>query len=329
MNSFTVTIAILSIILCEASNERFHEWAEKHHIELPSDINPYMHMLQNWQDNDRIIKEMNSRNLSYTLGHNHFSGMSSEEFRTMMNPLFFEGAPLGTQEEKWQEKIVGLPTSVDWRDHNAVTSVKNQQNCGSCWAFSTTGALEGAHAIKTGKLISFSEQQLVDCDYIKNGGTSLGCSGGDMGSAMKWIGKNNGLCSEEIYPYVSGETQVNGPCQHSCTNVADTDVISVVNVTPNSESAMMDALSKQPVSVAIEADTASFQLYKSGIFTGACGTNLDHGVLLVGYAPDYWIMKNSWSDTWGEQGYMRLARGNYNQGAGQCGVLSQGVYPLV
>lgn len=326
MHTFTVILIISAFWFCSANNERFHEWAEKHRIELPSDINPYMHMLQNWQDNDRIIKEMNGRNLTYTLGHNQFSGMSSEEFRTLMNPLFGKSEVVDVEKSL---EVGALPTSVDWRDHDAVTGVKNQQSCGSCWAFSTTGALEGAYAIKTGKLVSFSEQQLVDCDYIKNGGTSLGCSGGDMGSAMKWIGKNNGLCTEDSYPYVSGDTQVNGACQHACVNVAGSDIISVVNVAPNSESAMMGALAKQPISVAIQANQPAFQLYKSGIFTGSCGTNLDHGVLLVGYASDYWIMKNSWSDTWGESGYMRMGRGNYNQGSGQCGVLMQGVFPTV
>jgi C1A family cysteine protease len=150
-----------------------------------------------------------------------------------------------------------------------------------------------------------------------------------MASAMKWIGKNNGLCSESSYPYVSGETHTNGPCQHTCSNVAGSDVISVSSVPPKSESAMMSALVKNPVSVAIEADQPAFQLYKSGVFTGTCGVNLDHGVLLVGYDSESWIMKNSWSSDWGEGGYMRMGRGNYNDGAGQCGVLLDGVFPIL
>jgi len=204
---------------------------------------------------------------------------------------------------------------------------------------STTGALEGIYAIKRANLVSFSEQQLVDCDYIRAGGTSLGCNGGDMGSAMEWIGKNNGLCTEQAYPYFSGTTKTNGACQKSCSIVSGSDISSTVSVSANSDNAMMTALAQQPVSVAIEADQSSFQLYKSGVFTGSCGTNLDHGVLLVGYGNmnglDYYIMKNSWSTSWGSQGYMYMGKGvdasgkSYNGGKGQCGVLMQGVYPVL
>lgn len=162
-----------------------------------------------------------------------------------------------------------------------------------------------------------------------------------MESAMVWIGKNNGLCTEQAYPYVSGDTQTNGPCQKSCSIVSGSDISSTVSVSSNSDNAMMTALAQQPVSVAIEADQSSFQLYKSGVFTGSCGTNLDHGVLLVGYGTmnglDYYIMKNSWgSSSWGDQGYMYMGKGNdpasgkpYNGGKGQCGVLMQGVYPVL
>ena len=129
-----------------------------------------------------------------------------------------------------------------------------------------------------------------------------------MGSAMDWIGKNNGLCTEQAYPYFSGTTKTNGACQKSCSVVPGSDVSKTVSVGANSDSAMMTALAQQPVSVAIEADQSSFQLYKSGVFSGSCGTNLDHGVLLVGYGTmtggDYYILKNSWSNTWGDQGYM-------------------------
>jgi KDEL-tailed cysteine endopeptidase len=235
---------------------------------------------------------------------------------------------------------VSVPSSVDWRTKGAVTPVKDQGSCGSCWSFSTTGALEGAYAIKNSNLVSFSEQQLVDCDYIRAGGTSLGCNGGDMSSAMDWIGKNNGLCTESAYPYVSGTTKTNGACQKTCSIVSGSDVSKHVSVAANSDSAMMTAIAQQPVSIAIEADEASFQLYKSGVFTGSCGTNLDHGVLLVGYGSssngDYYILKNSWSTSWADQGYMYIGRGNdpatgkpYNGGKGQCGLLMQGVYPVL
>jgi C1A family cysteine protease len=337
-----VCVALLSASVSATLMDRFYNWAETHKVAVPEGEHEFLHLLTNWKNNDRIIDETNSKNLTYTLGHNAFSGMSSEEFAEHMHfglnrEMIASSAPALRQ---GFESVVSVPASVDWRTKGAVTPVKNQQQCGSCWSFSTTGALEGIYAIKRANLVSFSEQQLVDCDYIRAGGTSLGCNGGDMQSAMEWIGKNNGLCTEQAYPYVSGTTQTNGPCQKSCSIVSGSDISTTVSVSANSDSAMMTALAQQPVSVAIEADQSSFQLYKSGVFTGSCGTNLDHGVLLVGYGTmnglDYYILKNSWgSSSWGDQGYMYMGKGNdpsgkpYNSGKGQCGVLMQGVYPVL
>jgi len=325
--------------------ERFGKWADKHKVAIPETDTAFAHLFANWKNNDKIIEETNARNLSYTLGHNAFSGMNSAEFaehmrfdvnREIIDSSWMPKTPALRGE---MFEVTSVPASVDWRTKNAVTPVKNQGQCGSCWSFSTTGALEGIYSIKKGSLVSFSEQQLVDCDYIRAGGTSLGCNGGDMKSAMEWIGKNNGLCTEQAYPYVSGTTKTNGPCQKSCSIVSGSDISTTFSVPANSDNAMMTALAQQPVSIAIEADQASFQLYKSGVFTGSCGTNLDHGVLLVGYGTmnglDYYILKNSWDSSWGDAGYMYIGRGAdangqvYNGGKGQCGLLMQGVYPVM
>ena len=337
-----VSIALLSASVSATLMDRFYNWAETHKIAVPEGEHEFLHLLTNWKNNDRIIEETNAKNLTYTLGHNAFSGMSSEEFAEHMHfglnrELIASSASPALR--RGGDSVVSVPASVDWRTQGAVTPVKDQGQCGSCWSFSTTGALEGIYAIKRANLVSFSEQQLVDCDYIRAGGTSLGCNGGDMGSAMEWIGKNNGLCTEQAYPYFSGTTKTNGACQKSCSIVSGSDISSTVSVSANSDNAMMTALAQQPVSVAIEADQSSFQLYKSGVFTGSCGTNLDHGVLLVGYGNmnglDYYIMKNSWSTSWGSQGYMYMGKGvdatgkPYNGGKGQCGVLMQGVYPVL
>lgn len=181
-------------------------------------------------------------------------------------------------------------------------------------------------------MLSFSEQQLVDCDNLQNGGRDHGCNGGLMDNAFSWIKKNGGLCLEQNYPYVSGTTTVSETCKTTCSVNTNSKIISFIDVLPNSDSAMMTALTKQPVSIAIEADQPAFQLYKSGVFTGTCGTKLDHGVLVVGYGTegtnDYYTVKNSWGETWGTGGYIKLGRGaNYNRGAGQCGMLMQGSYP--
>jgi KDEL-tailed cysteine endopeptidase len=354
-------VTLFSAAFSQSILERFHEWASTHKIALPESDDAFLHMLENWRNNDLIIKETNAKNLSYTLGHNHYSGMNSGEFAELMRfrnnrELFADGAsPFGLRGSSLEvgsgsQALVGsLPASVDWRTANAVTAVKNQMQCGSCWSFSSTGSLEGAYAIKYGKLVSYSEQQLVDCDNIKNGVShgNLGCSGGNMEPTLQWIGKNGGICTEADYPYFSGTTGSAGPCKTTCSKVSASAVTKTVEVAPNSDSAMMAALAQQPVSVAIEADQSAFQLYKSGVFTAPCGTNLDHGVLLVGYGTmnglDYYTMKNSWggssgsgNEGWGDQGYMYMGRGVdpatgklYNQGAGQCGVLSQGVYPVL
>jgi C1A family cysteine protease len=276
--------------------------------------------------------------MSYTLGHNQFSGMDVEEYRAYLvyrggeKPLRTGGYLRGSYD--------ALPKSVDWLAAGAVTNVKDQGQCGSCWSFSTTGALEGAYFNKFRKLISFSEQNLVDCDTLKNGGKDHGCNGGLMDNAFNWIEKNLGLCGELDYPYTSGTTKKSGPCKTTCTNIEGSRIVDFVDVAPSSDVEMMTALVKNPVSIAIQADQREFQLYQSGVFTGACGTKLDHGVLAVGYGNlngvDYYLVKNSWSYSWGLDGYILLGRGQhpetgaaYNGGDGQCGMLLEGSYPVL
>jgi len=209
-------------------------------------------------------------------------------------------------------------SSVDWVTAGAVTGVKDQGSCGSCWSFSTTGCMEGAYYIKKKSLVSFSEQQLVSCDT-----TDSGCNGGLMDYAFEWIQSNGGICKESDYPYVSG-TGLNPSCKTSCSIVSGTKPTGWTDVRAT-ESALLSAIAQQPVSVAIEADQIAFQLYKSGVFDSSCGTNLDHGVLAVGYGTDsganYWKVKNSW----GEDGYIRLSR-DVSQTGGQCGILKSASY---
>uniref|UniRef100_A0A6C0I3N9 Peptidase C1A papain C-terminal domain-containing protein n=1 Tax=viral metagenome TaxID=1070528 RepID=A0A6C0I3N9_9ZZZZ len=318
---FHFFVAILPVIKCS-----FEDWTQQFRIQVRDEFHR-RELLEKWRDNDKFIEMTNARNLTYRLGHNQFSGMTIEEFSGSVGKIL----DISTRMTNYVE-VEGVPDSVNWVTAGAVTPVKDQGQCGSCWSFSTTGALEGVYYNKMGTLISFSEQQLVDCDSLRNGGKDHGCKGGLMDNAFAWIENNGGLCSESAYPYISGVTMKNGVCQTQCVTVANSQIKSFVDVLPSSDAHMMAALAKQPVAIAIEADQREFQLYKTGVFTGSCGTNLDHGVLAVGYGSldgqDYYLVKNSWSTSWGDDGYIMLGRGpQYNNGDGQCGLLLSASYP--
>jgi C1A family cysteine protease len=265
------------------------------------------------------VLEWNARtNETSTMGMNEWSDLTSEEWKGMSNG--YRARPHTSTLIRPAKKVVGDISPVDWRQKGAVTPVKNQGQCGSCWAFSTTGSVEGAWVVAGNPLVSLSEQQLVDC---AGSAGNQGCNGGLMDNAFNWIIQNGGICSESDYPY-SGE---DGSCQTSCKPAAT--ISSFVDVTSGDENALLQALLVSgPVSIAIEADQSVFQMYQGGIITSpACGTNLDHGVLIVGSGTegtqDYWLVKNSWGASWGENGYVRLA-----YGTNECGLSTVPSFPV-
>lgn len=316
---------------------RFKAWMTEFEMDFADDAE-YLLRLGIFAENLRKIESHNSGNFTWKMGVNKFAHLTSDEFKekyigdAILPPLPKEYMTIPRESFVYDPSIPAVK-SWDWVEKGAVTDVKNQERCGGCWAFSTTGAMEGAYFVKNSVLKSFSEQELISCDKIDSG-----CNGGLMDNAFKWIKENGGICEESAYPYVSGRGKA-PRCKRDCEVVSGTDVKSFTDVSPDPQirpctnEDLEQAVQQQPVSVAIEADQNAFQLYHSGVLTGKCGTKLDHGVLVVGYGgqglEQYWKVKNSWGGDWGEDGYIRLGKGMYNGEKGQCGVLLSASYPTL
>jgi len=282
-----------------------------------------------WEEN---LKRVALHNLeaamgkhTYTLAMNEFADLSGEEFaKIVLGSCVIPKRNSTGAATFLKSPFITLPTSVDWRDKNLVTPIKDQKQCGSCWAFSTTGSLEGQHSKKTGKLVSLSEQQLVDCSG-KFG--NFGCMGGLMDNAFRYIKANGGIDTEASYPYEARD----GHCRFKPADIGAT-VAGYTDVPEGDEAALTQAIATVgPISVAIDASHFSFQLYHTGVYyeKRCSSTRLDHGVLAVGYGTEdgqdfYWV-KNSWGLSWGQKGYIKMARNRNNN----CGIATQSSYPLV
>ncbi|KAM7503341.1 hypothetical protein LguiB_002245 [Lonicera macranthoides] len=310
--------------LSEAPMQEKHEQWMARYGRVYKDNGEKNMRLKIFEKNVQHIESFNRANEKpYKLAINEFADLTNKEFVGSRNRFKSHVCSSATASFKY-ENVTAVPPTMDWRKKGAVTPVKDQGQCGCCWAFSAVAAMEGITQLKTGKLISLSEQELVDCD---TSGEDQGCEGGLMDSAFDFIQQNHGLSTEANYPYkgVDNTCNSNKAANHAAKITGHEDVPA------NSEPALLKAVAGQPISVAIDAGGSDFQFYSSGVFNGECGTELDHGVTAVGYGTSedgtkYWLVKNSWGTGWGEEGYIRMQRGVAAK-EGLCGIAMQASYP--
>jgi len=276
----------------------------------------YQRRLGVYLANKRLVQEHNAKNAGFTVALNKFAAYTPAEYKSLL------GFKQTISTEKSVKASAPTAATVDWRTKNVVNAIKDQGQCGSCWAFSTVQTIESIYAINKGKLYSFSEQNLVDCVT-----SCYGCNGGLMTSALTYVAKNQSgkIMTESDYPYAG----VDQSCQFNSSKAFAAGVSGYGSVSAGSESDLASKCQTYgPIAIAIDASNWSFQLYSSGIYDeSACSSsNLDHGVGCVGYGTEgstnYWIVRNSWGTSWGESGYIRMVKDKNNQ----CGEASMACY---
>jgi len=308
--------AIALVSIASAEQPSFKDWAAQYGFNGEDQT-----MEAKYNDNVAKIDALNAEDNGATFAVNQFAAMDEGDWKAYLlrsNSKDRSDAPpsLGVHVHDGSE----LATSVNWVTSGAVTKVKDQGQCGGCWSFAATGGLEGSWELASGTLTSMSEQQFLDCDK-----TDSGCNGGLEYQGWSYFkSQNEGICTEASYPYKAK----NGQCQYSSCSLAIPagGIAGVTHVQKNSASSLQSALNKQPVAIGIQADQSAFQFYSGGILTGTCGTQLDHSVLAVGYdtSSNYWLVKNSWGASWGDNGYVKIS-----MDGDKCGILDDASYPQV
>jgi cathepsin L len=314
-------------VFCKTEQEyesAFEEWVQKHGKVY--DEHEVLYRFRIFKQNSDFVEGFNSEGgQRFTVGLNKFADLTNTEFLErytgLIRPLVQVTDPEHVHEF---EESQGLPSAVDWRTKGVVTGVKDQGQCGSCWSFSSTGAVEGAWALNH-SLVSLSEQNLMDCSRSYG---NLGCNGGLMDNAFRYIIANGGIDTEASYPYRQSTSYI---CKYNVANKG-ASIRTYKDIPQGSELGLQNAIAyRGPVSVAIDASKYSFQLYTGGYYyePRCSSTSLNHGVLTVGYGAstsgDYWIVKNSWGTAWGDKGYIYMARNKNNN----CGIATSASFPIL
>lgn len=316
VKSLFVAALLASCVL--ATGERDYEAMFREfkatHLKAYASVGEESSSFKNFVSNMKQAETLQASNPLATFGVNAFADMSEEEFsRRFLDAAYYTRVSNEQYEEveaPLADRIAARGAAIDWRAKGAVTPVKNQGSCGSCWAFSATGNIEGQWFLQHDELAPLSEQELVSCDK-----TDAGCNGGLMDNAFNWLIRNRKgqIVTQDAYPYVSG-----GGSNPTCrTGELDKMAVGATIVGYNHLAKSEDTLAAFVLKtgpIAIALDASSFQSYKSGIVTNCVSSRMNHGVLAVGFddnnVPPYWIIKNSWGTSWGEAGYIRVAKGS-------------------
>ncbi|KAF0898473.1 hypothetical protein E2562_008075 [Oryza meyeriana var. granulata] len=329
--------------------ERFQRWKSEHNRSYAT-AEEERRRLRVYARNVRYIEATNAAaGLTYELGETAYTDLTNDEFMAMYTApplssadddaaaaamvITTRAGPVDDhlpQAQVYFNLSAGSPASVDWRASGAVTEVKDQGRCGSCWAFSTVAVVEGIQKIRKGKLVSLSEQELVDCDTLDSG-----CDGGVSYRALEWITSNGGITTRDDYPYTG---KAGAACDRAKLGHHAATITGLRRVATRSEASLANAVAGQPVAVSIEAGGDNFQHYRKGVYDGPCGTRLNHGVTVVGYGQEaaadgggdrYWIVKNSWGKSWGDQGYIKMKKDVAGKPEGLCGIAIRPSFPLM
>ncbi|KAL5493700.1 hypothetical protein EMCRGX_G014919 [Ephydatia muelleri] len=321
---FLGLIGLTAALNCQFAEE-WHSWKDSYGKSYTSELEE-LERHSVWLSNRKYIEEHNTHAdvFGYTLAMNHFGDVSEREFKEKIlthEPGNYTSRGFATFKAPQGMKYVD---SIDWRTKGAVTSVKNQGDCGASYAFAATGTIEGANALSSEKQVSLSEQNIIDCSVPYG---NHGCSGGDTYTAIKYVVDNGGIDTESSYSFRGKQSS----CQYNSKN-SGASATGAVGISYGSESDLMAAVATVgPVAVAVDANTNAFRFYQSGVFdSSTCSsTKLNHAMLVTGYGSyngkDYWLVKNSWGKYWGDNGYIMMVRNKYNQ----CGIASDALYSML